>query len=92
MNTGQSSSDWRDKHGQTSKEPSSSHLATGLGQSFREQEEEDYDDEQDAAVFEKTTIPPENYNRAADEPAQYYDEEGGSSRHPSQYGQEVAQK
>lgn len=36
MNTGQSSSDWRDKHGQTSKEPSSSHLATGLGQSFRE--------------------------------------------------------
>lgn len=86
MNTGQSSSDWRDKNGQTSKAPSSSHLATGLGQSFREQEEEDYDDENDAGVFEKTTIPPENYNREnggdSQNQNQYYDEEA-SSRHPS---------
>ena len=47
MNTGQSSSDWREKPKPGSKQ-GSSHMATGLNQSFREQEEEDYDDENDA--------------------------------------------
>jgi len=53
MNTGQSSSDWREKPGANSK-AGSSHMATGLNQSFREQEdEEDYDDEgDDAKIFE----------------------------------------
>lgn len=64
MNTGQSASDWREKE-EGSNRGGSSHLATAqLNQSFREQEgEEDYDDEQDAQIFDKTTVPPENYTR-----------------------------
>lgn len=64
MNTGQSASDWREKE-EVSNRGGSSHLATAqLNQSFREQEgEEDYDDEQDAQIFDKTTVPPENYTR-----------------------------
>jgi len=58
-------------------------MATGLNQSFREQEEEDYDDENDARIFEKTTLPPETYARHENE-NQYYNE-GESSQG---YGQE----
>ena len=67
MNTGQSASDWRDVNGGTnSQNGRSSAAATGLNQSFREQEEEDYGDEGDAQIFDKTTVPAENYN-------EYYD-------------------
>ena len=69
MNTGQSATDWREKPGAGSK-AGSSHMATGLNQSFREQEEEDYDDEgDDAQIFEKTTLPPENYTRGGTDSA-----------------------
>ena len=61
MNTGQSATNWRDQTDQS--KAGSSQMATGVNQSFREQEEEDYDDEQDAGIFEKTTLPPENYAR-----------------------------
>jgi hypothetical protein len=47
MNTGASANDWRE-NGRSESNKGSSHLATGLNQSFREQEEEDYDDENDA--------------------------------------------
>lgn len=80
MNTGQSSTDWRDRNAPDSGEPGSSQLATGLAHSQREQEEEI--DDEDANVFEKTTIPPENYTRGTGaseaQQQQYYDEEGSS--------------
>lgn len=62
MNTGQSAAHWRDAPGNSRGEDS--RAPTGLNQSFREQEEEDYDEETDARVFEKTTLPPENYAQA----------------------------
>ena len=77
MNTGASANDWRDNVGTGSQKEGSSHMATGLNQSFREQEEEDYDDEGDAQIFEKTTLPPENYTRGgtdSDPNNKYYDE------------------
>ena len=69
MNTGQSATDWRELNGTNSQNGRSSAAATGLNQSFREQEEEDYGDEEgDAQIFDKTTVPADtaNYN-------EYYD-------------------
>ena len=90
MNTGQSAPNWRENNttSNSQQEGGSSHDATGKGQSFREQEEEDYGDEADANIFEKTTIPPENYKGTSSDlngHNQYYDEEGGS------YGREENQ-
>ena len=87
MNTGQSAPNWRDNATTSnSQQEGSSHNATGKNQSFREQEEEDYGDEEDADIFQKTTIPPENYKGSnSDRNNQYYDEEANSN---SQYGRE----
>lgn len=77
MNTGQSATDWREKPINSSNNEQSSHMATGLNQSFKEQEEEDYDDEGDAQIFEQTTLPPDNYKptNSRGQQHEYYDEE-----------------
>lgn len=63
MNTGQNAINWREAAGASKQEGTSSQMATGVNQSYREQEEEDYDEEQDAAVFDKTTLPADNYHQ-----------------------------
>ena len=82
MNTGQSANNWRDGEGTTNAQGDSSQHATGLNQSFREQQEEDdYDEENDAGVFDATKLPQENYGRGRDSNQndnQYYDESNNS--------------
>ena len=45
MNTGQNATNWRDQPGASKQDGTSSQMATGVNQSFREREEEEYDEE-----------------------------------------------
>ena len=84
MNTGENANNWRDGADTTQNRGESSQQATGVNQSFREQQVEDeYDDENDANVFDATKIPNDyGHERNNDDSNnnQYYEESNNSEK------------